>query len=260
MSAKNNLFVNEEEEEENNDRMISDETQTNLESIDSEQMNTEEDDDDPIVKEIPINLAGKDENLHAFQYVSKAKLIGGKLADHPFIAAARYKTKSSVWELDTPLNESAFFNKNKAEEDWNDVKVQTLRGVSVPNEGQYAAFMSEGQAYLVPIKTICQLRPYFKYIDDITQQKKNVEAKQNPNPATQKAQVVTMSVKSVNDPTQIRLAGSLLAHKVVDEEQPLELSWAENTFEQFKASMIKECSEHILKPTETEHEYMKSLI
>lgn len=274
MSSKN-LFVEDESDKVDESAttqtadidMLDGEQETNIADVESEQISEDvsrtakdiDDEVDPIVEEFPINIAGNEEDIHIFQYANKAKLIGKKLAEHPVIAAARYKSKSTLWELDIPLDDNAFFNKHKAEDDWDGVKIQTLRGVGVPNKGQYASFVANDQIYLVPVNTVAQFRPYFKYIDHSIQQTKQDELKQNPSAASQKAQVVTMSVKSVNDPSQNKLAGSLLAHKIAAEEIPTDLTWTETTFEQFKETIIQEAGEHILKPSETKEEYISKL-
>lgn len=269
MSKENNkLFVAEEEEEEDVEMVLETENSQDIEIEDVKMIDEEEDsdsddvtgEDDPVIKEIPLNFAGKDENLHILQYINKLRLINHKPSEHPPIAAARYKSNSELWEIDIPLDAKAFFNEDKAQENWNGVQVQTLKGVGVHNESQYAAFMEDNQAYLVPIKTTTQLKPFFKYIDDVNLKRRQEESKLNPTAASQRAQVVTMSVKSVSDASQNRLTGSLLAHKVADEEAPVELNWAENTVDQFRESIVKEVSEHIIKPVETNEEYISNLL
>lgn len=266
MSKENNkLFVAEEEEEEDVEMVVETETNQDIEiedvkMIDEDDDSDEDGEDDPVVKEIPLNFAGKDENLHILQYINKLRLVNHKPSEHPPIAAARYKSNSELWEIDIPLDAKAFFNEDKAQENWNGVQVQTLKGVGVHNESQYAAFMQDNQAYLVPVKTTTQLKPFFKYIDDVNLKKKQEESKLNPTAVSQRAQVVTMSVKSVSDASQNRLTGSLLAHKVADEEAPVELNWAQNTVGQFRESIVKEASEHIIKPVETNEEYINHLL
>lgn len=238
-----NIDKKEEEEEEDND--LSQEG---------------DDEEDPVVEAYPMFMAGKDENLHILQYVNKAKLIGKRPTEHPLISSARYKKASKLWELDMPLDEEAFFSKYKAEDKWDGVEVQTLKGVGVPNEGQYIAFIKKKKIYLAPVKDVSQLRPYFKYIDASIQKIKKEESKKNQNTATaQKTQMVTMSVKSVNDPTQNRLTGSLLAHKIADEEASTDLQWIEGTVEQFQETLIKESHEHDLKPLDTRESYVSKL-
>ncbi|SMN19296.1 similar to Saccharomyces cerevisiae YKR025W RPC37 RNA polymerase III subunit C37 [Maudiozyma saulgeensis] len=259
----NKLFVAEEEE----DIAVEGEAVQEVEIEDIRMIDEEEDeidsdndDDDPVVKEIPLNFGGKDENLHIFQYINKLRLVNHKPSEHPPISAARYKSKSSLWEIDVPLDSKAFFNEDKAKENWNGVEVQTLKGVGVNNICQYAAFMEDNQAYLVPVRTTAQLKPFFKYIDAVNLKRRQEESKLNATPASQRAQVVTMSVKSVNDSSQNRLTGSLLAHKVADEETQVDLNWAENTVRQFRESVIKESSESIVKPIESHEEYLNHLV
>ncbi|KAL3228894.1 DNA-directed RNA polymerase III subunit RPC5 [Nakaseomyces bracarensis] len=216
--------------------------------------------DDPIVKEIPLNLINKDFDLHLMQYVSKPKLQGKKHAEHPLVVTARHKQKSSLWELDIPLDESAFYNNNKNDVEWDQANIQTLRGVGVENTGQYAAISVDNQLYLTKLRDVAQMRPTFRYLDSIAQKKKQDESKTNITPANQKAQVVTMSVKSVNDQSQNRLTGSLLAHKVAEEEEYIEYDWTENTFDDFKNDVVEESQKNILEPTQNSESYFSSLI
>ncbi|AJS30857.1 DNA-directed RNA polymerase III subunit C37 [Saccharomyces cerevisiae] len=282
MSIDNKLFVTEEDEEdrtqdradvedESNDiDMIADENGTNSaianeqeeksEEVKAEDDTGEEEEDDPVIEEFPLNISGEEESLHVFQYANRPRLVGRKPAEHPFISAARYKPKSHLWEIDIPLDEQAFYNKDKAESEWNGVNVQTLKGVGVENNGQYAAFVKDMQVYLVPIERVAQLKPFFKYIDDANVTRKQEDARRNPNPSSQRAQVVTMSVKSVNDPSQNRLTGSLLAHKVADEEANIELTWAEGTFEQFKDTIVKEAEDKTLVALEKQEDYIDNLV
>ncbi|CAI1552610.1 hypothetical protein SEUBUCD646_0K02450 [Saccharomyces eubayanus] len=281
MSIDNKLFVTEEEEEdrtqdraadvedESNDvDMIESENGTSCAEGNRQRENEEEgenddvedEEDDPVVEELPLYISGNDESLHVFQYANRPRLVGRKPAEHPFISAARYKPKSCLWEIDIPLDDQSFYNKEKAEADWNGVNIQTLKGVGVENDGQYAAFVKDMQVYLVPVERVAQLKPYFRYIDDVNVTRKQEDAKRNPNPSSQRAQVVTMSVKSVNDPSQNRLTGSLLAHKVADEEANLELTWAEDTFEQFKDSVVKETEGKILIASEKQEDYIDNLV
>ena len=97
------LFVTDEEEDTTLSIKIDDISDTNLlkdEKIEFEVSNDTIDnneEDDPIIEEIPINIAGKDENLHVFQYANKPKLVGRKRCEHPYISEARMKPKSSLW-------------------------------------------------------------------------------------------------------------------------------------------------------------------
>lgn len=276
--SSNKLFVTEDEEEdqvpvvdntdENKDIEMTDavaengseiaNTDDKLEFSDEEIEPEMEDEDDPIVESYSLHLAGHDEHLHVLQYANRPKMVERKATEHPIIGAARYKKKSELWELDIPLDVEAFYNTARAEDNWNSINFQTVKGVSVRNAGQYAAFIHDGKIYLSPVETVAQMRPYFKYIDTATQQSRN-ENRQNANPAaSQKAHVVTMSVKSVNDPTQNRLAGSLLAHKIADEEIPIDLQWLEGTFDQFKETIIKETRSHKLKAIDAKEDYVNN--
>lgn len=268
IQSKNSIEESQNEADDNTDIVKKELDQKVIERNKDEEEEEEEEDlsqegddeDDPVIEAYPMFMAGKDENLHILQYVNKAKLIGKRPTEHPLISSARYKKTSKLWELDLPLDEEAFFSKYKAEDKWDGVEVQTLKGVGVHNEGQYIAFIKKKKIYLAPVKDVSQLRPYFKYIDATIQKTKKEESKQHQNSAaSQKAQMVTMSVKSVNDPTQNRLTGSLLAHKIADEEEPNELQWVEGTVEQFQETLIKESREHELKPIDNRESYISKL-
>ncbi|CCE61801.1 hypothetical protein TPHA_0B01280 [Tetrapisispora phaffii CBS 4417] len=220
-----------------------------------------EDDADPVVSEIPLNLLGTSKDLHVFQYVNRTKISGRKPLKLPAAGKVRYQENSSMWELDIPLDDSIFFNKEKINKDWEANDYQTLRGVGVPNAGQYAGFESNGQMYLVPVNSVAQLRPYFKYIDDSNYKKKQDDIKQQTSNVPQRAHVVTMSVKSVSEQQQNRLTGSLMAHKILDEEEPLNLEWdrSENGIK-LKEDIIEEMKKHRLKAVCTEEQYLSNLV
>lgn len=78
--------------------------------------------------------------------------------------------------------------------------------------------------------------------------------------ASQRSQVVTMSVKSVSDQSQNRLTGSLLAHKIADEDDYEEYEWTIDQFEQFKNAVIEESQKNILEPQQSTESYISSLV
>lgn len=252
--------------------------------------------DDPIVNTFSINLIDSSKtHLNILQYINKNKLINRKKrADHPFVSNIRYKTKSSIWELDIPLDENSFFNVQKfksgsstttvtsrdgdanaenEDDKLKDLNIQTLRGVGTPNNNQYVGFVANKKIFMTPVEHIVQLKPHFKYIDDMTlQAKKNNEGNNAnralPNKANQKAQVITMSVKSVNDQANERLLGSLRAHKQEATEQFTDLEWLEDDidnptektiFNNFKYSIIEEVRKHNLQCISNKDEYLLKL-
>lgn len=217
--------------------------------------------DDPVVNEIPINLTVGSCPLHVLQFPNKPKKLAKNMDEHPPIAGVRYKDESSVWEIDIPLNTQVFFDKEKAAESWNNVDVQTLKGVAVSNDMlQYAGVMKQGQLYLIPVEKVAQMRPYFRYIDSHQQVKKDEDAKAKPaNPTAKKNQVITMSVKSSSEANQNRLGGALLAHKVADEEEFKPLEWKDDTFESFVEEVTSEKSTVPLKPMDNDAVYLSKL-
>ncbi|AMD19350.1 HBR449Cp [Eremothecium sinecaudum] len=223
--------------------------------------------DDPVVEEIAVNLVHGPCPLHVLQYANKPKKLGRRLIDHPPVKEVRYKEKSSLLEMDIPLNTEYFFNTDRAKEEWNDVEVQTLRGVGVQNDGQYVGLMHDGELYLLPVESVAQMRPYFKYIDQSHQQQQRRQddmsartGSSGSNGTAPKAQVVTMSVKSSSEANQNRLGGSLLAHRIAEDEQSQEFAWKEDTIDSFMAEIITEEAREPLKPLEDATDYLKKLI
>ena len=120
--------------------------------------------------------------------------------------------------------------------------------------------MKQGQLYLLPVEKVAQMRPYFSYIDSQQQARKDEDARSKPlNPQAKKNQVITMSVKSSSEANQNRLGGSLLAHKVADEEESKDLQWKDDTFEAFLEEVTKEGSNISLKPLGDDTEYLSKL-
>lgn len=220
------------------------------------------DEEDPIVQEIPINLTQGPCPLHVLQFPNKPKKLNKTMHDHPVVGDVRFKEKSSLWELDIPLNTEVFFDKEKANETWDNVDIQTLRGVAVPkNETQYVGIMSQGQIYLLPIEKVAQMRPHFSYIDQHQLSRRDDESR-NKSSTSQpvKGQVVTMSVKSSSEANQNRLGGSLLAHKVADEEEATHLQWKDDTFDAFLMEVASDESAKPLVPVDDSSAYLSKLL
>ncbi|AGO13230.1 AaceriAFR083Wp [[Ashbya] aceris (nom. inval.)] len=222
-----------------------------------------QEEEDPIVQEIPINLTHGPCPIYILQYLNKSLKLGRRIEDHPSVAEVRYKEKSNVLELDMPLNTDVFFNQDRAKEQWDGVQVQTLRGVGVENAGQYVGLMHDGQMYLMPVERVAQLKPYFKYID----QEQQKQRKQDDNitqggsaGSNPRAQVVTMSAKSSSEANQNRLGGSLLAHKIAEDEPVQTLAWKEDTFENFLAEVTSDEAREALVSEEDAATYLAKLI
>ncbi|KAH3900663.1 uncharacterized protein SCODWIG_01513 [Saccharomycodes ludwigii] len=220
-----------------------------------------EDDDDEIIKEIPINLTSAPYPVNVLQYPNKPKrsLDKNRALPHPYISQVNYKEKSKLWELEIPLNEQLFYDKEGAEEKWpsEDIKKQFLRGVCVDETDQFVGVYANDQIYLVPVQGYAQLRPCFKHIDESTKnisEGNNVTGRsitsgsitttsdnnsKNSNNAN-RATMVTMSVKSTSEANKNRLGGALAAHKIEEEEEIKILDWVDQTFGDFKNSIINQ--------------------
>lgn len=224
----------------------------------------EEEEEDPVVQEIPINLTTGPCPLHMLQFVNKPKKLSKNMEEHPPVAGVRYKEESHVWELDIPLNTQVFYDKEKAKEVWDNVELQSLSGVAVESDmQQYVGVMKEGQLYLVPVEKVAQMRPYFNYIDVQQKARKDDDSKRAAGAGSNNAksnQVVTMSVKSSSEANQNRLGGALLAHKVAEEEEPKDLEWKEDTYEAFVEEITcKDSVRETLKPKDDEATYLSKL-
>ncbi|CEP63632.1 DNA-directed RNA polymerase III subunit C37 LALA0_S08e07074g [Lachancea lanzarotensis] len=219
-------------------------------------------DNDPVVTEIPINLTNGPFPLHILQYLNKPRKTAHDAVLHPPVSQVRYKTKSALWELEVPVNTEVFYDRNRAEDGWDSVAHQTLKGVGVKNEGQYVGMMVEKELYLAPVEAVAQVRPFFKHIDLAAARAKreddnsNNTQQQPANAQARKAQMVTMSVKSSSEANQPRLGGALLAHKVADEEAPEQLEWIEGTFPQFQQSVVSEEARARLQPIGDSDDYL----
>lgn len=189
---------------------------------------------DEVVWEVPLRISPL--SLHVLQYATRPRRVAGVTVPPLPINSARVKPHSGIWELDVAVNNNAFYNAQKpgAPDNVEKPAEQTLRGVGVEVPGQHALVMREGIAHLMPVNTVAQLRPSFRYLDDAKAQQKDEEYRPS---AAQRAQVVTMSVRSVGDTAQQRLGGSLLAHKEEGEEAFVQAVWddiaTDSTFDDF---------------------------
>lgn len=222
--------------------------------------------DDPIVEEIPINLTASPCPINILQYTNMSNKLGKRLIHDHSVKQVRYKEKSRLLEMDIPLNTNLFFDQDRAKEEWNGVDAQTLKGVGVPNGGQYAGLMHEKQLYLLHVDTVTQMRPYFKYIDHIQQlqkKKDDLSVRESSGGSigpVPKAQVVTMSVKSSSEANQNRIGGSLLAHKIAEDEMHKILEWKYDTFENFLAEVTAEDARKSLNVSGDTNSYLEKLI
>ncbi|KAL6940219.1 hypothetical protein ACO0QE_004115 [Hanseniaspora vineae] len=238
-------------------------------SVMKEDESDEEDadeEDDPVVKTIPINLNTLAYPINVFQYPTKPKKILGTKTElsHPSIAAIRLKPNSKQWEMDVPLEQNVFFDKEGSEEKWPNANIenQVLTSVTVSENGQYVAFYRDEQLYLLPVESFGQFRPLFKHIDsqNSTASAANAPANGASASGTGKTTVVTMSVKSSAEANQNRLGGALLAQKISEEETFKDLQWVDHTFEQFMETVMTEESRKKVESASSKDDYFAKLL
>ncbi|VEU23270.1 DEKNAAC104394 [Brettanomyces naardenensis] len=214
-----------------------------IEEEDIEEEELIEDEDDPIIREIPIHLNPIDDEsmkLMLLQYTTRRKQGDNEHKKSSIPDSFRYKPKSQVIELELPFEKDKFFNEDKSK-NWNGLKGQLLRGV-VNRKDSSGYFMGrigkDGEVHLSPITGgTTQLRPSFRYIDEVRLkkiQREAEEAKQlarkmpgtlaGSELANEEARkknatmhVVQMTAKSSNQAIP-RLGGALLSKKGEDEE------------------------------------------
>ncbi|KAG7794246.1 hypothetical protein KL929_005179 [Ogataea haglerorum] len=169
---------------------------------------------DPVIKEISIRVNGP--SLLMVQQPTVHK--------YSTISQTRLKPASGVLEMDIPIDTSRFYDESKASQ-WGGTNYQTLRGVLVGGNGYYVGRMRDGELHLSPVTKTCQLRPSFKYIDEMKARKQQREKELNKQLEDQvmtddkkKAHVVQMTAKSTNE-NALRLGGALVSKKLEDEEE-----------------------------------------
>ncbi|OBA23719.1 hypothetical protein METBIDRAFT_37203 [Metschnikowia bicuspidata var. bicuspidata NRRL YB-4993] len=230
--SENNLFVSEDEEM----PPVSDHEQ---EPAQPQPTGPEpEDDDDPIIRSIPLvhgSLPNRQlQSLHVLQFAGRPKaqnFAAGGLK-------ALVKPGSKVVQLQTPMNTEKFYNLGRALELGGHVENLALQGVlTETNGGLYAGRIidqdGEQKFVLIPLDSTAQLRPLFKYIDDLDSARYQQVRQENSAADPQKLSAVqvlqTASKPGSNPSAEGQLnggVGSCLRHvKRFNEEEWLSLSW-----------------------------------
>ncbi|CAK7897579.1 DNA-directed RNA polymerase III subunit RPC5 [[Candida] anglica] len=147
-----------------------------------------EDEDDPIIQSIPLVLNKLSDlskhSLHILQYPGRPSRL-----PYPSVKAS-IKPNSAYIELKVPLDTSKFYDESKSEDWGTTVREHGLQGVLnrtgednqppplIPggpeppktepsNGGTYIAKLHEGKLIITPVDRTVQLRPTFKYLDDL---------------------------------------------------------------------------------------------
>ena len=134
------------------------------------------DEDDPIVESIPLLINTVPErakqSLHVLQYAGRPKSRPNRAGN----CHASIKPESQYLQVKVPLDTEKFFNVDKIQEWGEQIVEQTILGVldGSYEVGNYAAKIindSDGRrVVLIPVDSTVQLKPSFKYIDDLEAQ------------------------------------------------------------------------------------------
>jgi DNA-directed RNA polymerase-3 subunit RPC5 len=231
-------------------------------------------DDDPIIKSIPIVMntlpSRSTQSLHIIQYPGRPHT---RTLDNDSFKAS-IKEDSNYLEVKLPLDTSKFFNGQKSE-DWGDqITEQGLQGVLNKTEGGlYIAQVvrkedGDVKLVLVPIDSTAQLRPSFKYLDDLdnlTQTQRRAEA--NDGTKNNQIQILQTSSKSGSQITNSEGFGNALGEslrhiKKFDEEEWCNLNWKSSnatSSETIKSHISGTADDITLTTTTTMDQYINDL-
>lgn len=205
--AKLKLFVSEDDEmlDENSLENDQDFCETMLVAAAHKSFDIAEEDDDPVTHSIPIfhgNVPSrKSQTLHTFQFPCRphnCTLAGERVH-------VQIKPNSKVIELKVPMDTLRFYDLSRTKEWGARVDMVSLQGVLDPtNENLYAGAIVEQDGrqriVLYPLDHTAQLRPLFKYIDDVeaarSVQLKNENAAATGVPKLNAVQVLQTASKS----------------------------------------------------------------
>lgn len=240
--SKLNLFVAEDEDMQDSGALENDPPMDGLDSAAAlNDINTADEEDDPIIHTIPIFHGSVSERqsqtLHTFQFP-------GRPHTRTFAGAnleALMKPTSKVVELKTPMDTLKFYDESRTQELGTRVDKVSLQGVlDSTNENLYVATIvdHEGQdrVVLFPVDHTAQLRPLFKYIDDVeaarTAQLKSENVGAQKPSAVQVLQTASKSSQGGNNGPLAHGEGLCLKHvKQFNEELWEALSWHSNDAE-----------------------------
>lgn len=223
---KNHLFV---EEEEMSDSPALDQYQDTLDHALPV-------DEDPIILSIPILHGGlpnrTSQSIHVLQYAGRPK-------SRPFSAdqlRVSVKPKSKVVELKVPMDTLKFYDDGRADLLGTRVDALSLQGVFTDTDGGlYVGKVVENDGQpnivLIPLDSTGQLRPLFKYIDDLDAarlaQFRQETATQDTKASAVHVLQTTLKASQLNSEGHAASSiGSCLRHvKNFNEEEWESLSW-----------------------------------
>ncbi|KAJ1674899.1 hypothetical protein EV182_002335 [Spiromyces aspiralis] len=193
--------------------------------------------DDEVVKEIPVYLAqSAADYLHVFQYPLWESRSALKYNVPPL--DARIKPSYNLVEIDLPIDtQDEMYNQNRGMElavgltegettmanPGRLLDIQTFISKVVPNQAQFMAGVYENGKYyelhLTPVKDSLQLRPSLKYLDKIDEKIKAAtlpdedEAEEEEEVAKPKAKAIQVQIRTAEAEEELRRKQNTLAYQ-----------------------------------------------
>lgn len=242
------------------------------EDSDEEDENDNED-HDPIIKSIPLilnNLPNRNrQSLHVMQYLNRPKA-------RPFshdVLNASVKKESNYIEVKVPLNTDKFYDHSKQQEWGTKVEDHGLQGVLNKSEGGlYVAKVVKHQGdtkiVLLPVDSTTQLRPSFKYLDDLdtaaSAQRRSEAASDSKPTSVQILQTSAKANPNVNSEGVAHNAlGEALKHiRKFDEEEWSSLNWRstdDSSTQELKKLLLEDIDHQVLSTNTTMDQYIDEL-
>mmetsp|Transcript_6896 Transcript_6896/g.8759 ORF Transcript_6896/g.8759 Transcript_6896/m.8759 type:complete len:276 (-) Transcript_6896:71-898(-) len=160
-------------------------------------------DDDPIVESIPLIMNElpdrSKQSLHILQYMGRPKARNFS-NEYPAVSV---KEESNYLEVRVPLDTQKFYDESRTEEWGTEVREHSLQGVlNKTNGGLYTGQLLKDddgnkKIVLIPVDSTAQLRPSFKYLDDLEASKlaqRRADVLENQKPSN--IQILQTSAKS----------------------------------------------------------------
>lgn len=218
---ENGLFVGDDEDMDSETASVSLQEETNGDL-----------EDDPIIESIPIVLNTLPQNatqsLHILQFPGRPKT---RPFSHDLLRAA-VKPELQYVEVRVPLDTNKFYDEARSEEWGVRVEEHALQGVLNKTDGVLYAgkILADGDSkkiVLVPIDSTTQLKPSFKYLDDIETQRLNQRKLDNGDHKPGNVQILQTSAKStqISEGAAAALGESLRHMKRLEEEDWRNLNW-----------------------------------
>lgn len=187
-----------------------------------------DDDDDPVVETIPLimnDTADPNQHVYVLQFPGRPKTTP---VQEERIAAA-IKPESNYLEVKVPIVTEKFYDENRAEEWGVQVTEHSVQGVLDNTHGRlYAAKIrvvdGQRQVVLIPVERSAQLRPNFKYVDDVETARNNQRKADTGEPSTKhnSSHILQTSARSGGQPdgfTGTSLGESLKHIRQFEEEE-----------------------------------------